>query len=110
MVASLVLAACSVGEVPIPGGNPDGGAADGPAATSAGATSFNMKVKPLVGTCTACHQGAQPPNLTSFDALDAKYKTKPGNANIFVTKGSHQGQPFLTAEGITTVTMWIDSL
>lgn len=107
-----LLVACSVGEVPLPGGAPDGGAtADAPASgASPGAISFNMKVKPLVTACVACHSGGQAPNLTSFDALDARYKMKPGNTNILVTKGAHQGQPFLTADGITTVTAWINSL
>ena len=117
LLASLwFFAACSVGEVPIGGGgNPDAGpVADGPGGGSGtgtgGGQSFDARIKPLVTACVACHQGAQPPNLTSFALLDAKYKMKPGATNIFVTKGSHQGQPFLTAEGIATVTAWIDSL
>jgi hypothetical protein len=113
LLASLwIFAACSVGEVPIGGGgSPDAGpVADGGGNGMGGGQTFDARVKPLVTACVACHQGAQPPNLTSFSLLDAKYKMKPGATNILVTKGSHQGQPFLTAEGIATVTSWIDSL
>lgn len=86
----------------------DGGATDAPAATG-GAASFNMKVKPLVTTCVGCHS-TRSPTLTSFETLEAKYKMKPGSTNILVTKGMHEMQPFLTADGQATVAAWIDSL
>ena len=106
LALSACLAACSVGEVP--GDPPDGGNGTG------GGQSFNAMVAPLVTECTGCH-GGTPPNLTSFSALQAKYKMKPGNANILVTKGDamggmHQGIPYFTAAEKTTVAAWIDSL
>jgi len=116
MVARAVLAAlvmttaCSVGEVPIGGGGPDGNN-DG----TGGGKSFNMIVKPLVTECIACHSTTQPPNLMSFMMLDGRYKAKPGAQNILVTKGSltggtHQGIPYLTTDEQTQVATWIDSL
>jgi hypothetical protein len=106
----LLVTACSVGEVPIGGSGPDGNN-DG----TGGGKSFNMIVKPLVTECVACHATTQPPNLSSFMTLDAKYKTKPGNTNVLVIKGSltggtHQGIPYLTADEQTAVAGWIDSL
>lgn len=111
VAALLMTAACSVGEVPIGGGGTPDGNNDG----TGGGMSFNAMVKPLVTECVACHSTTQPPNLMSFSALDAKYKAKPGNANILVTKGSltagvHQGVPYLTPAEQTTVAGWIDSL
>jgi hypothetical protein len=107
---SLALGACSVGEVPI--GGADGGADNG-------AQSFAAMVSPLVTECAipACHGGAQPPNLANYAQLAAKYKTKPGNTNILVTKGAmsvpvgmHSGLQYLSAAEQTTVAAWIDSL
>lgn len=101
----LALAACSVGEVPIPGGTPDAGTGGSdPQAT------FNAKVRPLVTRCLNCHGPAQPPNLTSYAMLDARYKTKPSSANILITKGDHQGTMYFSQPDKTTVAMWIDSL
>jgi hypothetical protein len=72
-------------------------------------TSFNATVKPLVGTCTGCH-GAQPPTLTSYAALQAKYKMKPGNGNILVTKGDHQGITYFNTNDKAAIQGWIDGL
>jgi hypothetical protein len=111
-LALLVLfSACSVGEVPGEGsGTPDAPAA-GP-----NQLSFNAMIKPLVANCLGCHSTGQPPNLTSFDTLEAKFKVKPGNTNILVTKGhatnnQHPvGIPYFTPDQKTTVTTWIDGL
>jgi hypothetical protein len=104
---SLLLGACSVGEVPIGGGGDGGGN---------GAATFESMIKPLVTECAACHVG-QPPNLSSFDVLQTKYKTGPGSGNILVTKGdistpvgTHQAIPYLTEAEQTIVANWIDSL
>jgi hypothetical protein len=109
LTSLLLLGACSVGEVPIGGGGPDGGG-------GMGAATFESMIKPLVAECVGCHVG-QPPNLTSFDALQPKYKMGPGNMNVFVTKGDisvpvgmHQGLPYLTEAEEVTVAAWIDSL
>ena len=100
-----LLAACSVGEVPIGGGGGvDGGGGDPNAA------SFDSQIKPLVTECLACHSGVQQPTLTSFATLEPKYKTKPGNANIFVVKGDHQSTLYFTPAEQATVTAWIDGL
>lgn len=85
---------------------------DAPASSNnaAGETSFNATVKPLVTTCVSCHAGGTPPNLMSFAMLQAKYKMKPGSANILVTKGNHSGIQYLSAGDAATVKNWIDSL
>jgi hypothetical protein len=107
-VALLVLlAACSVGEVPLEG-TPD-------AAPSPNQLSFASTITPLVTECISCHSAVTPPNLTSFDALGAAYKAKPGANNILVIKGDatagqHQGLPYFTAAEKTTVAGWIDGL
>lgn len=108
------LSACELGEV---GGGADagGGGMDGSGGGGGGGQSFNAMIKPLVTTCTGCHSGITPPDLSSFDKLGAAYKTKPGNANILVTKGAltgnvHQGVPYFTADQQATVAAWIDSL
>jgi hypothetical protein len=100
-----VVAGCEVGEV----GGADGG-------NSAGEASFTAMIAPLVTECVTggCHT-VQPPILTSFSSLAAKYTAKPGATNILVTKGSltgdmHSGLPYLTAEEQTIVANWIDSL
>jgi hypothetical protein len=105
------LAGCGVGEVPIGGGGtPDAGGGGG-----GGAASFNRDVAPLLTRCVVCHGGGQPPNLMSFDALQAKYKMKPGATNVFVTKGDatagvHSGIAYFSAAEKQAVAAWIDSL
>jgi hypothetical protein len=105
----LVLGACGVGEVPIGGGGtPDGGGGT-PAQT------FESQIKPLVTNCLGCHSGIQGPILTSYDTLAAKYKVKPGETNILVTKadatgGTHQGIQYFTGVTKTAVANWINSL
>ncbi|MEZ4361395.1 MAG: hypothetical protein R3B48_14510 [Kofleriaceae bacterium] len=94
--------ACTVGEV----GLPDGGGGGG-----GGGQSFTAMIAPLVTSCTGCHgSGGSPPTLTSFSALQDKYKMKPGNTNIFVTKGDHQSIVYLTADQTAIVAAWIDGL
>jgi len=109
VLAALVFMGCTVGEVPLEGGTPDAAVVD-----NVGETSFTTMIKPLVTECVSCHGSGTPPNLSSFTALQAKYKMKPGNANILVTKGgaanTHQGLPYLTTEEQATVTAWIESL
>jgi hypothetical protein len=126
MVALLfLLAACSVGEVPA-GGTPDasggggggggGGGDGGGGGGTGGGQSFTMIITPLVdGRCTTCHGGGTAPNLTSFMALEPKYKTKPGESNILVTEadatnGQHHGIAYFSATEKTTVANWINSL
>ncbi len=105
----LWLSACGVGEVPIGGGMTDGGTGD------KNAQSFMTQIAPLVTRCTACHSSTQPPNLSSYDKLQAQYKTKPGAMNILVTKGDatagmHEGITYFDATQKQTVAAWIDSL
>ena len=99
----LLLGACGVGEVPIGGGTPDGGGGT-PDQT------FDAQVKPLVTRCIGCHSGTQVPILTSYATLAAKYKVKPGETNILVTKGDHQGVMYFSAVEKTAVANWINSL
>lgn len=114
LVVLLFLTACSVGEYGESpgGGGGGGGSVDASVGGGGGESSFNSMVKPLIasGSCVGCHAGTQPPNLTSFAALETKYKTKPGSANILVTKGPHQNIQYFTAAGASTVKDWIDSL
>jgi cytochrome c553 len=70
---------------------------------------FNTQVKPNVTTCVACHGGSLAPTLTSYVALEGKFKAKPGATNPLVTKGVHAG-PSLTASQRTAIVNWIDSL
>jgi len=101
------LAGCDVGAVNIGGGGPDGG--------GNGSQTFQTQIAPLVTRCTACHSTTQPPNLSSYDSLQAKYKMKPGAQNILVTKGDatqgmHEGIQYFSDADKATVTSWIDSL
>jgi hypothetical protein len=90
------------------GGTGSGGTGSGGTGTGGGQT-FNTQVAPLVTGCVSCHNGGQPPNLSSFMALDAKYKAKPGANNILVKRGAHTG-PALAATSVTQIAAWIDSL
>jgi hypothetical protein len=104
----VVLGACDVGEVPPAGGGPDGGTGGGTQAQK-----FDTVIKPLVTRCTACHGTTQAPNFTSYQMLDAKYRTPPGTGNILVTKadatnGMHQGIQYFNAQDKMTVANWID--
>lgn len=133
LIACVLLAACDVGEVPLPG---DPGGSDtmpvnngGPDANPGSATgsgsdttppsdneaSFQAQIKPLVTRCLNCHSGAQNPVLLSFDTLLPKYYAKPGATNILVTKadqtgGQHEGITYFNAADKATVAAWIDSL
>jgi hypothetical protein len=104
---------CGVGEVPIEGGETDGGN------TVDGEASFNEQIMPLVtakGCVTpTCHGGVQQPSLSTFSALQPRYYTKPGSGNILVTKGNltggvHQAVPYFDAAEQATVAAWIDGL
>ena len=106
----VLLGACSVGEVPV-GGGPDGGSGMDMNNGTGGGQSFNAMIKPLVDPkCTGCHSAGTPPTLSSFSALQPKYKMKPGSSNILVTKGDHAGITYFTDAQKKTVSDWIDSL
>jgi hypothetical protein len=106
------LAACSSDEAS-PDAPSDGGS-DAPVVD--GTQSFNQLIKPLVVGCIGCHSsGSNEPNLTSYLALGARYRVKPGATNILVTKadssnGQHYGYAYLDVDGKRTVARWIDSL
>jgi hypothetical protein len=103
------VAACSVGEYGVEqqGTTPDAAMNN---SNPANETSFNNTVKPLVSSCLGCHSTTQAPNLTSFTALQAKYKQKPGSTNILVTKGPHQGTQYFNTTDKTAIQNWIDGL
>ncbi len=122
----LALAACSVGEVPsgsTPPADAPGPTTDGPPSTidappsNDPAATFTAQVTPIVTkdiagkTCAdaACHGGTTAPNLTSYDKLAARFKTKPGEENRLVTRGAHSG-PALPAADAAIIAAWIDSL
>lgn len=106
LVMGLAFAGCDVGEV----GDEDGDGS-GSGNGMGGGQSFNAMIQPLVTGCVGCHGGSTAPNLTSFSALEPKYKMKPGASNILVTKGVHQGIPaYFSAADATKVANWIDSL
>jgi hypothetical protein len=73
---------------------------------------FRTTITPLVTECISCHggPGITPPNLTSLDMLQDRYKMKPGNTNILVTKGGHSGVPYLPPPELDMVTNWINDL
>lgn len=104
----VLLAACSVGEVPLDDdlGGVDAGSNGG----DPNEASFNLTIKPLVTGCLGCHSGGQNPILTSYAALGAAYKAKPGASNILVVKGDHQGTTYFNATQQQTVAGWIDGL
>jgi hypothetical protein len=104
------LAACaSDGSSETPDAAPDGAPVDG-------TESFNRIIRPLVAGCQGCHtNGNNLPNLSSFNALGARYKTMPGRTNILVTKadtsnGMHYGSAYFDSSEKRTVAEWIDSL
>lgn len=81
-----------------------------------GTESFNKMIRPLVTICVTCHSaGTNEPNLTSYLALGAKYRVKPGATNVLVTKGdasngNHYGYPYFDLDAKKIVAKWIDSL
>ena len=107
----LVLGACDVGEYgtsAAPGStSPD---ASAPPGSGANETSFDAMIKPLVTSCLSCHSGGQQPTLTSYSALQAKFKAKPGSTNPLVTKGDHAGIVYFNATDKEKVRAWIDGL
>jgi cytochrome c553 len=107
LVVGLAVAGCSVGEY---GAEQQSMSPDAAQVTGgANEASFNATVKPLVATCVSCH-GAQPPTLTSYAMLQPKYKMRPGNTNILVTKGDHQGITYFNATDKAAIQGWIDGL
>jgi hypothetical protein len=105
LALSLSLAACSVGAVE--GGGTDGGGSGSNEA--ANRMTFMTVIVPLITECTACHGGTQP-ILTSYDTLIPKYKMKPGNTNVFVTKGDHSGVTYFTQPEKDMIAAWINGL
>lgn len=103
------LAACSSDGTDTPDAAPDSAPVDG-------TESFNRIMRPLLAGCQGCHtNGNNLPNLSSFNALGAKYKVKPGRTNILVTKadtsnGMHYGSAYFDSSEKRTVADWIDSL
>jgi hypothetical protein len=107
LLLAALLGGCSVGEYGTSNtttGTDASMSSGGPEAT------FDSMVKPRVGTCLSCHSGGQNPNLSTYALLQPKYKTKPGNTNILVTKGDHQGITYLNATDKAAVESWINSL
>ena len=111
---SLVVSACSVGEVPASGSSPtvDGGAS----VTVGSEAGFTANIAPMLSTrgcSTTCHGAAIAPNFTSYATLAAKYKTSPAASNILITKaadgGTHNGATYLTAADKATITTWINA-
>lgn len=114
---SLVVSACSVGEVPGSGSSPgvDGGST--PSVTVGSASGYTASVEPLLTTKTckgACHAGTQAPNFSSYTTLDAKYKSSPTSTNILI---NHVGDGLVHEGGVTyftaaekaTITTWINA-
>ena len=95
---------------------PDAPMSDGSGSGVDGTQTFNAMIRPLVVGCVGCHSsGSNEPNLTSYLALGAKYKVKPGATNVLVTKadssnGIHFGYAYLDIDGKRIVARWIDSL
>lgn len=110
LVATLValLGACSVGDGGGEGDDDGRGSGSGPGSADP-SQSFEAEVKPNVGLCLACHGGNLPPNLLSYAKLEAKYKVKPGDTNILVTKGSHEGRALTDAQRAAIIA-WINRL
>ena len=104
-LAAAALCGCDVGEA-----GDENGMGSGGGNGMGGGQSFTSMIAPLVTTCTGCHGGSQAPNLTSFSALEAKYKMKPGASNILSTKTDHAGITYLNTSQRATVAAWIDSL
>jgi hypothetical protein len=136
-VALLLIGACSVGEVPLPGGGVDGGATGGGGGSGTGTgggtgsgtgsgtgtgggsgtgggntaatnATWDANVKPKIAVCIACHSGL-PPTLTKGSDLEATYKVKPGSTSKLVTYGAHTGPALDTTQKAAIVT-WLDSL
>ena len=104
----MVLAACSVGEVPIGGGG-DGGVGGSKAG-------FDTNIKPMVMTkgCVipTCHGGTQAPNFTSYETLAPMYRTGPSAMNRLILEAAdgavHNGVTYFTTAEKTTVKNWLD--
>lgn len=75
---------------------------------------FNATIEPLVMTkgCVPCHTGdIQPPNFTSYQTLDAKYRSPPVATNKLLTEAAdgalHNGVTYFTTAEKTTISNWI---
>jgi hypothetical protein len=75
---------------------------------------FDAMIKPLVTTkgCLSCHAGAaQPPNFTSYQTLDAKYRSGPVGTNLLLTEAGdsalHNGVAYFSTAEKTTISNWI---
>ncbi|HEU4731165.1 MAG TPA: hypothetical protein VFT22_24900 [Kofleriaceae bacterium] len=106
-----------MGEVPPAGGGATADAGGGGSGSGSGSGSaardamvFNASVKPLLTRCVGCHAGLQPPDLTDYARLDARYKTKPATVNLLVNKGDHEGVAYFNTTEKDAVVMWVDSL
>ncbi|HEX3758027.1 MAG TPA: hypothetical protein VHW23_04955 [Kofleriaceae bacterium] len=101
--------------VPAAGGGGTGPDAGGGGGGGMQAQMFATVITPLVSPkCTGCHAGVQVPNLSSYDALQAIYKTPPGASNILVTEadatqGMHNNILYFTADQKTQVINWINT-
>ena len=109
-----VLAGCDVGEVPVGGGSNNPTVDAPPGEDPANKASFDTVMKPMV-MAKGCLNGAichmvSPPQLAEYSSVAAKYKVKPGNANILVTKGDHQNTIYFDQAQKDAVAAWIDGL
>lgn len=109
----VVLGACDVGEVPATGGGPDGGMTDGGTTTGSQAV-FDSTIKPMVMMkgCLSCHStNVQPPNFSSYQTLDAKYRSPPVSTNRLLNEAGdgalHNGVTYFTTAEKMTITNWI---
>lgn len=96
LLASFVIGGgCSVGEVPIGGGGPDGSSVDHEAAFATLKTgTFTARgCDATASGGTNCHGSTQTPKMTTFAdfSINSKYLDKTNN--ILFTKGVHQNIP-----------------
>jgi hypothetical protein len=108
-----VLSACDVGVVPATGGGPDGGTTDSGVTTGSQAV-FDSTIKPMVMTkgCLMCHvTTVQPPNFSSYQTLDPKYRSGPVGTNILLNEAAdgaqHNGVTYFTTAEKMTIKNWI---
>ena len=74
---------------------------------------FDSTIKPLLTSkgCIGCHSGATAPNFTSYQTLDAMYRTGPVATNRLLNEapdgGLHNGVTYFTAAEKMTISNWI---
>lgn len=106
----LGLGACSVGEVPSGSG---GGGVDAGATVTGSQAGFDNTIKPMVMSlnCLTCHSGNTPPNFTSYQTLDAKYRTGPVATNRLLVEAAdgatHNGVTYFSTAQKAMITSWI---